>query len=99
MLLPLHRLVRRLRAVAELLEQPGDRLVRGTEAERVPHLGRQRMRALVRPPQRRLRVAPRRRIDEPLQRRKQLRVDDLVRAAPTALATDLHDWLPVAARA
>jgi hypothetical protein len=48
------------------------------------HLGGQRVRAFARPPQRRLRVAPGDRIDQPLQLRPYLRVNHVVRPGARA---------------
>ena len=73
MLLALDGLVRRLQAVAVLVQQLRDGLVADADPVRVEQLRGQHVRALARPPQRRLRVAARHRIDELLQRRPRRR--------------------------
>ena len=80
MLRALDGLVRRLQAVAVLAQQLGHRLVADADAVLREQLRGQRVRALARPAQRRLRVATRDRIDELLQRRPHLGMHDLVRS-------------------
>src|SRR5450432_688024 len=90
MLLALDGLVRCLEAVIVFLQQLRDCLVADANPEPREHLGRQHVRALACPPQRRLRVAPRHRIDELLQRGPHLRMRDFVRSLPRA-APNLDD--------
>ncbi len=90
--LPFDGLVRRLQAVAVLAQQLGHGLVADPDAVLREQLRGQRVRALARPPQRRLRVAARDRIDELLQRRPHLGMRDLVRSFAGA-ASNLDDVL------
>ena len=73
-----------------LLQQLRDRLV--THAYAVPdeHLASEQVRALARPPQRRLRVAARRGVDQILQLRPRIRLLDLEGSPSATLATNLH---------
>jgi hypothetical protein len=73
-------------------KQLGHGLVTDPDAVLLEQLGGEQVRALARPTQRRLRVAPRDRIDEFLERRPHLGVRDLV-GARAATAPSLDDVL------
>jgi hypothetical protein len=91
MLLALHGLARRLETVAALAQQPRDGLVADADPVFREHLGGQRVRALVRPAQRRLWIPARRWGDELLECRNEFWMHGFVASSATALAPNLHD--------
>ena len=90
-------LVRCLETVAMLAEQFGHGLVASLNAL-CEQLRRQRMRALARPPQRRLRITTGDWIDQLFERRPHLGMDDLERPLPSA-ASNLDDVIRSRSRA
>src|SRR5260370_1734455 len=89
MLSALRRLARRLEAITTIAKQPRDGLIADVEPVLSEHLGGQHACALAGPSQWRLGIAARDRIDELLQRRHKLGMDDFERDPTATLASGL----------